>query len=62
MINFIKKDFKRVWNLLKAQTNGKIPGWAIVVYYCLLAPIGFLLLPIVEIFCRIRYGIWIPLK
>jgi hypothetical protein len=53
MFKFIKNDFKMVWYALKTATKGKLPTWVIVVYYCLLAPIGFLLIPFAMLYVRI---------
>jgi hypothetical protein len=56
IINFIKRDFRSVRGAMKDLTNGKMPTWAIVVYYILMAPIGILLYPLAKL------GSWIGVK
>ncbi len=56
MINFIKNDFRSVHYAMKQITNNKIPTWVVVVYYCLVAPIGFILYPFAKIYVAIRFG------
>jgi hypothetical protein len=48
MIKFIKNDFRSVRGACKCMTNNKMPDWAIVIYYILLAPIGYALYPFVK--------------
>lgn len=54
MINFIRNDFRNVKGALKMATNDKLPTWIIVIYYCLVAPICFLLLPFVKILVNMK--------
>lgn len=42
-INFMRNDYRSVSGALRELSNNRIPTAVIVLYYCVLAPIGLLL-------------------
>ena len=52
-IRFIKNDYASVSNTIHDMFKFKVPELVILIWYILMAPIGFMLLPFVKIYFKI---------
>jgi len=53
MIKYFKNDFKSVKGAIDYITNNRIPVGIIILWYMIMAPIGFILLPFEKIWSMI---------
>lgn len=52
-MRFVKNDYRSVSNTIHDMFKFKVPELAILIWYILMAPVGFMLLPLVKIYFKI---------